>query len=206
MRVLLADDLDLVRDSLKLYLEQHEAIAQVHTARDLDQALSVADRDGPFDLILLDFRMPGMNGFEGLERMRAALPYTPLAILSAFTCTPEMVGDLARVRASFIPKTVSGPDLLRILRALRSGETYVPAGVAACTPHQHPAPTGKRLTQRERDVLSHLIHGLSNKEIARQLAIEEVTVRLHLRGIFRKMGVRNRTQAVKHALDHGLAY
>lgn len=206
MRVLLADDLDLVRDSVKTYIERLDPAIEVRTTGDLDGALGLARLEGPFDLVLLDFRMPGMNGIEGLDRVRAALPNTPLAILSAFSCTPEMLSGLARIRASFIPKTLSGPRLLSVLRHVMDGEHYLPPSVIEAAERAGDvAHEVKRLTQRERDVLSHLLQGLSNKEIARHLSIEEVTVRLHMRGIFRKLGARNRTQAVKQAIDLGLA-
>ena len=172
MRVLLADDLDLVRDSVKTYLERLDPAVQVRTAGDLDGALAVARSDGPFDIVLLDFRMPGMNGIEGLDRVRAALPHVPLAILSAFTCPPEIQAGLSRIRASFIPKTLSGPPLLAALRFVMSGECYVPPSLSGATaPPADPAQEVRKLTQRERDVLGHLLQGLSNKEIARHLSI-----------------------------------
>jgi len=208
MRILLADDHDMVRDGIKAYLEATEAGVIVTTAADLDGALALAMGDGAFDVALLDLFMPGMNGLAGLDRFRAALPQLPLAVLSGTPCTPELVSALARVRASFIPKTLSGARLLSVLRMVTSGKTYAPndGGTSAASPPDgEPAGPHRPLTQRERDVLGHLVLGLSNKEIARQLSIEEVTVRLHLRGLYRKLDARNRTQAVRRAIDRGLA-
>ncbi len=205
MRVLLADDHDLVRDGIQAYLEARLPSITVVTASDFQGALALAAASPGFDLVMLDLRMPGMDGAAGVERMRAALPDLPLAILSGYPCPPELAHALARLHVSFLPKTLSGEALISKLNEVMDGETYPPPS------HGEPATSDpdsvsdtRPLTRREREVLSHLSLGLSNKEIARRLTIEEVTVRLHLRGIFRKLGVHNRTQAVRHALDHGL--
>ena len=214
MRVLLADDHDLVRDGIQAYLRSRLPGIEVVTACDFQGALTLAATMPRFDLVLLDLRMPGMDGATGLERMRSVLPPdVPLAILSGYPCPPELSPVLARLRVSFLPKTISGDALIVLLNEAMPRET-VPTpshgyaggspGGGSSYPGLDPTPETRPLTRREREVLCQLSLGLSNKEIARRLGIEEVTVRLHLRGIFRKLGVHNRTQAVRHAINHGL--
>ena len=205
MRVLLAVDHDLVRDGIRAYLEARLPSVTVVTASNFQGALALAAAGPGVDVAMLDLRMPGMEGAAGVERMRAALPGVPLAILSGYPCPPELATVLARLHVSFLPKTLSGEALVSMLVEVMDGEIYPPptSGEPAAGDSEGGA-EARPLTRREREVLSHLSLGLSNKEIARRLTIEEVTVRLHLRGIFRKLGVHNRTQAVRHALDHGL--
>ncbi len=211
MHVLLADDHDLVRDSVKAYLERLDPSVEVETVSDLEAALALVTEGHDFDIVLLDLKMPGMNGVEGLRRMRTACPDVPLAILSGAACTPDLVAALHQAGASFVPKTLSGKRLLSVMRFIVSGEVYVPPSmVGASLESGMPSPAGpaadfQRLTRREAQVLSWLVKGFANKEIARELAIEEVTVKLHLRGIFRKLHAKNRIQAVRQAIDRGLA-
>lgn len=207
IRILLADDHNLVRDGIRSLLESRLPNVEVVMAANLGDALAAVATPLGFDLVLLDFRMPGMDGTEGIERMRASLPTVPVVILSGYTCPPELYASLTRLNVGFLPKTLSGDALIsRLCDVMDGGSTAVAAdhaGLAESGGVSGPS-DARPLTRRERQVLSHLSLGLSNKEIARCLTIEEVTVRLHLRGIFRKLGVRNRTQAVRHAIDHGL--
>ncbi len=202
MRILLADDHDLVRDGIRALLETRLPAIEVVTAADLGAALTAAAAPPGFDLVLLDLRMPGMDGTVGVERMRAVLPQVPVAILSGYPCPPELATALARLHINFLPKTLSGEALLTVLTEVL-GRDEAPSLAAPGSADTAPD-EARPLTRRERQVLAHLSLGLSNKEIARRLNIEEVTVRLHLRGVFRKLGVRNRTQAVRHAIDYGL--
>ena len=206
MRFLVADDHDLVREGIKAYLQQIDPTISVEVAQDFPTALRMAAEGPPYDLILLDFQMPGMKGIEGLERMRRAHPDVPLSLLSGVDCTPPIVRALRRLHASFVPKTVTGTSLLGLLQFLIDGGTYVPpsamrAGAREDRSEQADCPM---LTPRERQVLSCLLQGNTNKEIAATLCIAEVTVRLHLRGLFRKFGARNRSQVVKNAVVLGL--
>ena len=217
MRVLLADDHDLVRDAIKTYIEALDPGAAVETAATLDEALVIAERLHPYDLILLDWRMPGMNDGDGLRQMIRARPDVPVAVLSGSAHRQTILTALDCGAASFIPKTLTGRRLMGVLELVISGETYVP--VTAVTDPAAEAegerPAGGRsdaskaadlgLTQRESEVLAKLMAGLSNKEIARALGLQEVTVKLHMRGLFRKLHAKNRTQVVRTALDLGLA-
>jgi len=213
MNVLIADDHDLVRDSLKAYIERLAPDIAVSACRDLDQAMAVIEEHQPFDVIVLDLRMPGMHGFDGLAKIRGVRPDTPVVIMSGAS-DPQTVRDaLDRGARGFFPKTMNGNALVSALRLVVAGETFIPSaylrstGGGATNGHgaNAPSPGGVVFTRREQDVLRHLLQGRANKEIAAELGLEEVTIKLHVRGICRKLGARNRTEAVAIAHQRGLA-
>jgi DNA-binding NarL/FixJ family response regulator len=206
MRILLADDHDLIRDTVEEFLKRLTDDLQVLHAATLPQALDVLRKAGDLDLVLLDLRMPGMNGLAGLKILRAESGHAPIVILSAETDPETIRSALQAGAAGFVPKTTRGTTMLNALRLVLAGERYVPDILLA-----EPAPQvdttsegGQilgRLTRREREVMRLLVEGLPNKEIGRRLKIEVVTVALHLRSIYRKLGVTSRTQAVRMALE-----
>jgi DNA-binding NarL/FixJ family response regulator len=208
MRILLADDHDLVRDTIEEFLKRLSTDLEVCHAATLAQTLDVMRRAGRLDLILLDLRMPGMNGLAGLKSVQAESTGVPIVVLSGETDPDTIRSALQAGAAGFVPKTMRGSAMLSALRLVLAGERYVPemlladptAGVEAeADRHQGLA----SLTRRERDVMRLLVQGLPNKEIGRRLKIEVVTVALHLRSIYRKLGVSSRTQAVRLAMEQG---
>lgn len=201
-RVLLADDHDLVRDTLAAYLRS-EGGFDVAVAGKFDDALAMVRAQGGFDLVLLDYRMPGMAALAGLARMREQAR-CPVAILSG-TAPPEVARRALRAGAAgFLPKTLAPRALIAAVRRILGGDTYAPCDFL--TADRDPgAEADIALTARERDVLTGVSDGKSNKEIARDLAIQEVTVKLHLKTLSRKLGARNRTHAAMLARDMGLA-
>jgi len=198
MQILLADDHVLVRDALKSYIERLAEDATVHAVSSFPEAYAVAQREAGLDLIILDLRMPGMNGLDGLMRMRALRPNTPVVIMSGLARQQDISDALEAGAAGFFPKTLNGPALVSAVRLVLAGERFVPSTDHAAA-NTREAPLGNEstssLTVREREVLELLTKGLSNKEIARQLDLQEVTIKLHVRGICRKLGAKNRTQA-----------
>ncbi len=217
MHILLADDHRLVRDGLKFFLDKLGPEVSVIEADTFDEALSRAAEADALDLIILDLAMPGMNGLGGFEIMRARFPEVPVVILSGAYRRDDVLDALDRGAHGFIPKTLSGEAMLNALKLVMSGERYVPAVIFSDV---DPGPGGNggnggngaalagdnpllRLTRRERDVLEVLTKGFSNKEIARELDVREVTVKVHLKGVYRKLGVENRTLAVKIAMQFG---
>ncbi|ETA50954.1 response regulator [Ponticoccus alexandrii] len=200
MRILVADDHDLVRETIAAYLNGTE-IEEVQTVATLDEALQVVEETGSFDLVLLDYNMPGMNGLDGLTRMQAANAGRPVAILSG-SATREIADAALKAGAQgFIPKTLSARSLLSAARFMAAGETYVPLEFL----QQQPADKGGPLTRRELEVLRGICEGKANKEIARDLDLQEVTVKLHVKTLSRKLEARNRTHAAMIARDRGLA-
>jgi DNA-binding NarL/FixJ family response regulator len=208
MKILLADDHNLVRDTIARFLGQLSNDIQVLHAATLPQALEIARRSEPLDIIILDLNMPGMNGLAGLKGMQGARAGVPVVILSGEIDPHTIRSALEAGAAGFLPKTMRGAAMLGALRLVVSGERYVPdivLSTVASTTEGQPS-IGRALaalTPRERDVLRLLVEGLPNKEIAQRLKVEIVTVALHLRSIYRKLGVENRTQAARRALKEG---
>jgi len=200
MRILIADDHELLRDVLRSYLESEGGFA-VETVADLPQALAAISVAEPFDLVLLDYSMPGMNGFEGLEQAVAHNGGRPVALMSGLA--PAGVPDrvLASGAAGYLPKTLPARSVVNAIRFMAAGETYVPLDLVR--PAAATVGDDTNLSPRERQVLSGLCAGHANKEIARQLELREPTIKLHVKLICRKLGARNRTHAAMIARERG---
>lgn len=200
MNLLLADDHDLVREAIAAFLLA-EGMESVATVASLPEALQLLARKR-FDLVLLDYSMPGMNGLEGLAAARAAAPGIPVAILSGSISRDLAEAALKSGAAGYVPKTLSSRAMVAAIRAMVAGETFNPVGLL-----QHDPALGEgltSLTRRELDVLRGICEGKSNKEIARDLDLQEVTVKLHVKTLCRKLSARNRTHAAMIARDAGL--
>ncbi len=199
MRILVADDHGLVRDTLAAYLDRDE-VKEVRTVANLQEAVAMAETSGSFDLVLLDYNMPGMNGLEGLSLMRQANEGRPVALLSGSATHDVAAAALKAGAQGFVPKTISARSLVTAARFMASGEIYTPGDFVAA-PEQNAA---DKLTRRESQVLGGICAGKANKEIARDLDLQEVTVKLHVKTLCRKLAARNRTHAAMIARDRGL--
>lgn len=224
MRLLLADDHVLFKDALVQYIERAEPEAEVILARDVHEVMEVMERQEDIDLILLDLRMPGMNGLQGLEKLRQAWPGTPVAMISGLAEKEDVDKAMALGAVGYFPKTMSGKALMTGIKQVLNGGTFIardhntdrimPSHYGSGKPDAESLALGDvvqfssehdyRLTPREREVLQHLLRGASNKEIARALDLQVVTVKLHIRSLCRKMGAENRTQAALIAQKQGL--
>ncbi|WGW03525.1 response regulator transcription factor [Tropicibacter oceani] len=198
MRILVADDHDLVRETIAAYLDGTD-IEEVLAVATLQDAVQAARDTGSFDLVLLDYSMPGMNGLEGLAEMRRANEDRPVAILSGTASRSVAEAALKAGAQGFIPKTLSARSLLTAARFMAAGEIYAPLEFM-----RGEGAEAKVLTRRETDVLGGICEGKSNKEIARDLDLQEVTVKLHVKTLSRKLQARNRTHAAMIARDRGL--
>lgn len=199
MRLLVADDHSLVRETIAHFLKA-EGVCEVLSAASLEEALAKTEETGSFDLVLLDFNMPGMSGLSGLTRMLTANDDRPVAILSGMA-TPQIANEaIAAGAAGFIPKTLGSNSMMAAIRMMASGDTFVPYEFM----QQAEERTVGDLTERETEVLRGLLEGKSNKEIARDLDLQEVTIKLHVKTLCRKLDARNRTQAAMIARDRGL--
>ncbi|GAA6206851.1 response regulator transcription factor [Cognatishimia sp. WU-CL00825] len=198
MRILIADDHDMVRETLSAYLE-NEGDAQVETAHSLASALELAKKSGPFDLILLDYDMPGMFGLEGLKQALEAQVARGVAILSGNAPHSVAQDAIDNGAIGFLPKTMTAKSLVHAVQFMVAGETFFP--VSHLSDQAEENPLAKQLSKREFEVLNGLCRGLSNKEIARELELQEVTIKLHVRTLCRKLEAKNRTQAAMIAKE-----
>ena len=203
MKVLLADDHDLVRDTLAAYLMREPGF-EISTAADF---LTVARRikaEGQFDLVLLDYNMPGMNGLQGLSRALELTSGRPVAIISGSATRVVAEEALAGGAMGFLPKSMAAKSLIHAIRFMAAGEKYAPIEFMNAKGGASENPLAAQLTKRELEVLRGLMKGLSNKEIARDIELQEVTVKLHVKTLCRKINARNRTHAAMIAKEAGL--
>jgi DNA-binding NarL/FixJ family response regulator len=203
MNVLIADDHPLVRDALARTVQQLSPEVRVSQAGDLEGLLHLAAQ-GDADLALVDLNMPGMDGLAGLRRLREVAPTLPVVVASGQEDAATIRAVLAAGAVGFIPKSERSEVLLGALRLVQSGAVYVPARLLdAAPPAPAPASTSA-LTPRQLDVLRCLCRGEPNKVIARELALTEGTVKIHIAAILRALQARNRTEAVVRARAIGI--
>jgi DNA-binding NarL/FixJ family response regulator len=213
IRVLLCDDQALVRSGFRMVLEAREDMRVIGEADDGIQAVALAGRAKP-DVILMDIRMPNMDGVEATRRLVAAGNPARILILTTYDAD-EYVFDALRAGASgFLLKDIRPTELVEAIRVIASGEALLAPTVTRRLldrfAHSLPAvgavadPVLAPLTERETEVLALLATGLSNLELAERLFLTEATVKTHVSSILRKLGLRDRVQAVVLAYQAGL--
>jgi two-component system, NarL family, response regulator LiaR len=210
MKIIICDDQDIVRDGLELLLKLEKDIQVVGMASDGAEAVALAEQKKP-DLVLMDLKMPVMNGVEATREIKMKCPGVKVLVLSTYG-GDEWVFDAIRAGAAgYLLKDAPREEVLRAIRGTVAGRTYLDPGVAGkvvgevASPSKRPAPAiiGK-MTEREGEVLGLLARGLGNADIARQLFLSEGTVRNHIASIVAKLGVEDRTQAALLAMQAGL--
>lgn len=201
MKLLLADDHDLVRETLAAFLET-EPDLHVVQADNLNDALDIVGREGAFDLLLLDYSMPGMNGLDGLGKAMSVNDGKPVALISGTATKAVAEAALKSGAAGFLPKTMAARSMVNAVKFMAAGEVFAPLDFM--TSEEEGDDSESDLTQRERQVLRGIGEGKSNKEIAREHDLQEVTIKLHVKNLSRKLGARNRTHAAMIARDREL--
>jgi two-component system nitrate/nitrite response regulator NarL len=202
IRVLIADDHGMILDILSLYLSAQTDIF-VKTAADVDTAADLLKTDGSYDVILLDYNMPGMHGLKGLDRIMRANESKPVAILTGNPTRRMMDEALEMGAAGILPKTMPAKSLANAIRFIHAGETYMPLSLMRDELNA-PSANGGPLSAREMTVLAFLGEGKQNKEIANELDLSEATIKMHVKSICKKLDANNRTHAVINARDMGL--
>ncbi len=210
MKIIICDDQAVVRDGLELLLSLEKDIQVVGCAQDGAEALELTAQRQP-DLVLMDLKMPGLNGIEATRQIRARFPHVKVLVLTTYD-DDEWLFDAIRAGASgYLLKDTPREKVVEAIRGTVSGRSFVDPAVAgkllrqvASRQSQPASVLTEKLTERELDVLRLLAQGLTNAEIAAQLHLSEGTVRNHVSAILEKLGVSDRTQAAIIAIQHGL--
>jgi DNA-binding NarL/FixJ family response regulator len=205
-RVLIADDHPLYREALRAVVPQACPATDLSESSCETEVLEQVTSDGDFDLIVLDLNLPGATDLSCLKQVRERAPHTPILIVSAID-DPRTIGEAVLAGAtSYVPKSASRDVLVDAIRMTLAGGTYLPAaavvalrGSQAERKRRCEMAERQELTSRQRRVLDLLSQGLSNKRIAQELDIAEITVKAHVSAILKKLGVENRVQAAMDA-------
>ncbi len=214
MKILLVDDHALFREGLKHLLKSLDAELALDEADDCAGALTLSERSA-YDLVLLDLKIPGVQGLDALEALRRTRPDTPVVVVSGEDDPRVIRAAIERGAMGFVPKASTPEIMIQALRLVLANGVYLPPGVVdLAIPNGAPLPELLRggqgevrlpgLTPRQMDVLRCVIQGKANKVIARELDISEATVKAHLSSVLRALGVNNRTEAVYAAAKLGL--
>jgi len=202
IRVFVADDHGLVLQALHLALEPHPEIEIVGEAKSGSEVLPRVAETDP-DLVLLDIRMPGLDGLQVLDRLQKAYPEIKVVMLSGVD-DPELATEaLRRGAKAFLGKGIDPADVAPVLRQVFEGtlvtESFGASGAAERAANEF------GLTGREREILEQVAAGHSNKQIAADFWLSEQTIKYHLTNVYRKLQVGSRTEAARFAYEHGLA-
>jgi two-component system, NarL family, response regulator LiaR len=204
IRLLLCDDHEMVRTGLRTFLGLQADMVVVGEAANAEQALALIPRLEP-DVVLMDLALPGMPGVEAVRRIRTGHPQVKVLALTSYSGQDTVLPAIRAGVSGYLLKDVGPAELADALRSVHRGGAPLHPQVAATVLAQVAEPARDPLTPRESEVLRLIARGLSNRLIARELALSEKTVKAHLSAIFGKLGVADRTQAALYAVRSGLA-
>ena len=209
IKVLIADDQEIVYEGLKRILESDPEIHVTGIANDGQEALNLVEEEIP-DLILMDLQMPRMNGVQAIRRLRLNYPNLPILVLTTYMDDKWLFDAIRSGASGYLMKDRPRQELLDAIKGTIAGDAYIDPSVAAkvlsnvaSSPAKY-EDTSYNLTEREQDILNLLAQGLNNADISHRLYLSEGTVRNYTSTLFAKLGVSDRTQAVILALKHGL--
>jgi DNA-binding NarL/FixJ family response regulator len=221
LKILIADDHPLFREGLVRLVGELDSEVHTTEAEDFTKAVSLARSEGPFDLILTDLRMPGMDQFAGVRALRDSAPSVPIVVVSGYESRANLERSLEAGAQGFLPKSAAPSVMVNALRLVLLGEIYVPPSLFSSDAKPTEAAAASiesarfamevranvdMLTQRQMGVLALIGQGLSNRDIAARLRISEGTVKVHVGAILKTLGVSNRTQAALLATDLGITF
>jgi DNA-binding NarL/FixJ family response regulator len=209
MRVLIADDQRVIRDGLATIVGAFGGTEVVATAGDGSEAVRLAEQHLP-DVVLMDLRMPGVDGVEATKMIHDRLPTVRVVVLTTYADDDSVIAALSAGAMGYLTKDASREDIRRAIDAAAAGQTLLDPSVHAALLRSaqkragRPATLPDALTEREAEVLALIAEGYSNTEIARQLFVAEATIKTHVNRIFAKTGSRDRAQAAAYAHRQGL--
>jgi DNA-binding NarL/FixJ family response regulator len=202
IRILLVDDHPVVRAGLASMLSTIAGLAVCGAASTAEEALQLIDAERP-DVLLLDLRMPGMNGIELLKVIRAK-PFPPRSlVLTSYESDEEIYRAIEAGAQGYLLKSTLQAEIVAAIQAVHAGRHYIPPRIAARLAERM---VRSALTQRELEILEMVARGLTNKQIGNALQISENTARNHINSIIRKLDVSGRTEAATAAIQQGLVH
>jgi DNA-binding NarL/FixJ family response regulator len=213
MKILIADDHWVVRESLKQVMKRVRQTFEPYEAATFAEALDILREHPDIDLMLVDLIMPGFEEFAGLQKLRSEFPDIPIVVVSVHEDVAYVVRSISHGVIGYIPKSAGGKDIIRALERVLSGEVSYPrdilerssssAQAATASPVVTESGSGdvSSLTNREREVLDLLGRGLSGPRIAKELKLSPHTVRVHLGNIMKKLGLRDRSATIHYAIN-----
>jgi DNA-binding NarL/FixJ family response regulator len=209
IRVIIADDQTAVREGLAMLVGLIDDIEVVGTASNGDEAVHLASNLRP-EVVLMDLRMPGLDGTGATRQIREALPDTRVLVLTTYADNDSLFPALEAGARGYLTKDANAEEIERAIRAVADGRTHLDPEIqqrliTAALTRRTNATVPDDLTSREVEVLKLIAGGLSNAEIAASLVLSAATVKTHINHIFQKTGARDRAQAVRYAYDHGLS-
>ena len=213
IRVFIVDDQALIRDGLKTILETEEDMEVAGAAKNGLEACSMAELLRP-DIILMDIRMPGIDGVESIKNIRSRLPQVKIIMLTTFNDEEYIMDAIANGASGYLLKDIEVEKLIETIHDAIDGKMILPLEVAGkLAEGLSKRASGKKkgdelasldLTDREREIASMMVQGFTNRQIASVLYISEGTVRNYISDIYGKTGISNRTQAVLYLKEHGI--
>jgi len=215
IRIVVADDQTAVREGLVVLLDMLDDVEVVGAAADGEEAVRLVAERGA-DVVLMDLRMPRLDGVSATRRVRAEHPSTQVVVLTTYAEDADILAALGAGALGYLTKDAGRAQIAQAVRAAAAGQAVLDLGVqqrlllaasagSAAAQVASPGTPPDGLTPREVDVLRLIAAGLSNREIASRLFLSEATVKSHINRLFAKTGVRDRAQAVQYAYRHGLA-
>jgi DNA-binding NarL/FixJ family response regulator len=201
MKVVIADDHPLILAGVRRVLESAEGFEVVGEARSGSEVLPLIGRTSP-DVVVLDMRMPGVDGLGCLDRIRARYPQTKVVVLSVSADPEQVQAAFKHGACGYVVKSIDSADLASAIRQAVDGTAFHALGLPALNEESSAKAAG--LTERELTIMKAVARGLPNQAIARELWVTEQTVKFHLTNVYRKLGVANRTEAARWAFARGL--